>query len=157
MFSIRRSIHHHVPNIHNTSGFNREAHTSIYAILLPAERAETKISQRIIFAISSSREWFNVSCLWSLIFPMLYFLLQFRFIDDIFYFSSCRAPDLTSQLLELLNEFVYQLVCSGQLMMAKLLRNKILEKVRSRHIFHDSSGKNGYFDPKSQHCLRKID
>lgn len=40
-----------------------------------------------------------------------------------------RAPDLTSQILQILNEFVYQLVCSGQLMMAKLLRNKILEKV----------------------------
>lgn len=39
------------------------------------------------------------------------------------------APDLTPHILELLNEFVYQLVCSGQLMMAKLLRNNILEKV----------------------------
>lgn len=40
-----------------------------------------------------------------------------------------RAPDLTSHLLSMLNEFVYQLVCSGQLTMAKSLRIKILEKV----------------------------
>lgn len=42
----------------------------------------------------------------------------------------CSAPDLSPHILQLLNEFVYQLVCSGQLMMAKLLRNNILEKVR---------------------------
>lgn len=41
----------------------------------------------------------------------------------------CRSPDLTSHHISLLNEFVYQLVCSGQLMMAKLLRLQILEKV----------------------------
>lgn len=40
-----------------------------------------------------------------------------------------RSPDLTSHHLTFLNEFVYQLVCSGQLMMAKLLRLQILEKV----------------------------
>lgn len=40
-----------------------------------------------------------------------------------------RSTDLTSQLLSLLVEFVYQLVCSGQLYLAKLLRNKFVEKV----------------------------
>lgn len=45
---------------------------------------------------------------------------------------SYSAPDLTPHILELLNEFVYQLVCSGQLMMAKLLRNNILDKVWDR-------------------------
>lgn len=47
----------------------------------------------------------------------------------IFFNLFYSAPDLTPHILGLLNEFVYQLVCSGQLMMAKLLRNNILEKV----------------------------
>ncbi|XP_055301071.1 guanine nucleotide-releasing factor 2 isoform X20 [Sitodiplosis mosellana] len=50
------------------------------------------------------------------------FSLLVRVVNDL------TAPDLTPHILELLNEFVYQLVCSGQLMMAKLLRNCILEK-----------------------------
>lgn len=45
--------------------------------------------------------------------------------------SLFRSTDLTSQLLSLLVEFVYQLVCSGQLYLAKLLRNKFVEKVTS--------------------------
>ncbi|XP_031627493.1 guanine nucleotide-releasing factor 2-like isoform X2 [Contarinia nasturtii] len=51
------------------------------------------------------------------------FSLLVRVVNDL------TAPDLTPHILELLNEFVYQLVCSGQLMMAKLLRNCILEKI----------------------------
>lgn len=47
------------------------------------------------------------------------------------YFIVYSAPDLTPNILLILNEFVYQLVCAGQLMMAKLLRNNILEKVKS--------------------------
>lgn len=46
------------------------------------------------------------------------------------------APDLTSHLLSMLNEFVYQLVCSGQLTMAKSLRIKILEKVLADSLSH---------------------
>lgn len=40
------------------------------------------------------------------------------------------STDLTNQLLSLLVEFVYQLVCSGQLYLAKLLRIKFVEKVK---------------------------
>lgn len=43
--------------------------------------------------------------------------------------NDLTASDLTYHLLTLLVEFVYQLVCSGQLSMAKLLRNKLVEKV----------------------------
>ncbi|XP_037028362.1 guanine nucleotide-releasing factor 2 isoform X13 [Bradysia coprophila] len=51
------------------------------------------------------------------------FSLLVRVVNDL------TAPDLTSHLLSMLNEFVYQLVCSGQLTMAKSLRIKILEKI----------------------------
>lgn len=48
----------------------------------------------------------------------------------IYRFHCIRSTDLTGPLLTLLVEFVYQLVCAGQLYLAKLLRNKIVEKVR---------------------------
>lgn len=57
------------------------------------------------------------------------------FVGSFFFIKFCNsttihsAPDLTPQHISLLNEFVYQLVCSGQLMLAKLLRTKILEKI----------------------------
>ncbi|XP_039153657.1 guanine nucleotide-releasing factor 2 isoform X11 [Drosophila simulans] len=51
------------------------------------------------------------------------FALLVRVVNDL------TSTDLTSQLLSLLVEFVYQLVCSGQLYLAKLLRNKFVEKV----------------------------
>ncbi|XP_017064728.1 guanine nucleotide-releasing factor 2 isoform X4 [Drosophila eugracilis] len=51
------------------------------------------------------------------------FALLVRVVNDL------TSTDLTSQLLSLLVEFVYQLVCSGELYMAKLLRNKFVEKV----------------------------
>ncbi|KAJ6637477.1 Guanine nucleotide-releasing factor 2 [Pseudolycoriella hygida] len=51
------------------------------------------------------------------------FSLLVRVVNDL------TAPDLTPHLLSMLNEFVYQLVCSGQLTQAKLLRIKILEKI----------------------------
>ncbi|KAH8290053.1 hypothetical protein KR044_006114 [Drosophila immigrans] len=51
------------------------------------------------------------------------FSLLVRVVNDL------TSTDLTSQLLGLLVEFVYQLVCSGQLYLAKLLRNKFVEKV----------------------------
>ncbi|KAH8314198.1 hypothetical protein KR067_012983 [Drosophila pandora] len=51
------------------------------------------------------------------------FSLLVRVVNDL------TSTDLTSQLLSLLVEFVYQLVCSGQLYLAKLLRNKFVEKV----------------------------
>lgn len=45
------------------------------------------------------------------------------------FFINCRNPDIANSILEVLSEFVYQLVCSGQLILAKILRNNILEKV----------------------------
>ena len=62
-----------------------------------------------------------------------------------------RAPDLTPHILVLLNEFVYQLVCSGQLMMAKLLRNNILEKVSITTRSLDRPASNSPFS----HSLRR--
>lgn len=40
-----------------------------------------------------------------------------------------RAPDLRSQFLSILIDFVNQLICSGQLVCAKLLREQILDKI----------------------------
>ncbi|XP_055909249.1 guanine nucleotide-releasing factor 2 isoform X4 [Eupeodes corollae] len=51
------------------------------------------------------------------------FSLLVRVVNDL------TSTDLVKQLLELLIEFVNQLVCSGELYMAKLLRNKVVEKV----------------------------
>ncbi|XP_075159289.1 C3G guanyl-nucleotide exchange factor isoform X2 [Haematobia irritans] len=52
------------------------------------------------------------------------FSLLVRVVNDL------TCTDLTSpNLLTLLVEFVYELVCAGQLYLAKLLRNKIVEKV----------------------------
>ncbi|XP_023170102.2 guanine nucleotide-releasing factor 2 isoform X10 [Drosophila hydei] len=68
------------------------------------------------------------------------FSLLVRVVNDL------TSTDLTSQLLSLLVEFVYQLVCSGQLYLAKLLRNKFVEKVtlykdqRSYSYIHDHVG-----------------
>lgn len=51
------------------------------------------------------------------------FSLLVRVVNDL------TSTDLVNPLLELLIEFVNQLVCSGELYMAKLLRNKVVEKV----------------------------
>lgn len=53
------------------------------------------------------------------------FSLLVRVVNDL----TCQ--DLTGILRKLLVEFVYQLVLSGQLQMAKLLRSKIVEKVQA--------------------------
>lgn len=61
----------------------------------------------------------------------MFFLLNDA--DNIYFsfiYCYCSAPDLTKRHLSHLNEFVFQLVCSGQLVFAKVLRIKILEKVR---------------------------
>lgn len=42
--------------------------------------------------------------------------------------NDLTSPDLSTNLLEKLSQFVYDLVCSGELLMAKLLRVKIIEK-----------------------------
>ncbi|XP_030380880.1 guanine nucleotide-releasing factor 2 isoform X2 [Scaptodrosophila lebanonensis] len=51
------------------------------------------------------------------------FSLLVRVVNDL------TLSDLSSELLSLLVEFVYQLVCSGELYMAKVLRIKFVEKV----------------------------
>jgi len=40
--------------------------------------------------------------------------------------------DITDEILDVLMELVYQLLCQGQLMLAKLLRNKVLSKYEHR-------------------------
>ena len=50
------------------------------------------------------------------------FSLLVRVVNDL------TSPDLTAKLMEKLIQFVYDLVCSGELLMAKLLRGKIIEK-----------------------------
>lgn len=50
------------------------------------------------------------------------FSLLVRVVNDL------TSPDLSTNLLEKLSHFVYDLVCSGELLMAKLLRVKIIEK-----------------------------
>lgn len=52
------------------------------------------------------------------------FSLLVRVVNDL------TSPDLSLRLLEILMNFVYQLVCAGHLTMAKLLRVKYIEKVR---------------------------
>ncbi|XP_021695091.1 guanine nucleotide-releasing factor 2 isoform X4 [Aedes aegypti] len=51
------------------------------------------------------------------------FSLLVRVVNDL------TCPDLSRRLLEILMNFVYQLVCAGHLTMAKLLRVKLIEKV----------------------------
>lgn len=50
------------------------------------------------------------------------FSLLVRVVNDL------TSPDLTIALMEKLISFVFDLVCSGELLMAKLLRVKIIEK-----------------------------
>ena len=47
--------------------------------------------------------------------------------------------DLDSVLLQTLMDFVYQLLCSGDLTMAKALRVKIIEKCNSKNMYNSSS------------------
>lgn len=42
--------------------------------------------------------------------------------------STFRIPDLTKELIQKLIDFVYNLVISGEIFMAKLLRAKVIEK-----------------------------
>ncbi|EDW82488.2 uncharacterized protein Dwil_GK25837, isoform C [Drosophila willistoni] len=67
------------------------------------------------------------------------FSLLVRVVNDL------TSTDLTSQLLILLAEFVYQLICSSQLYQAKLLHNKFVEKV------------NLYKEPKTYGFLNDTD
>jgi hypothetical protein len=46
----------------------------------------------------------------------------------------CRMSDLDSMLLQSLMDFVYQLLCSGDLTMAKALRVKIIEKYNTKQL-----------------------
>lgn len=50
------------------------------------------------------------------------FSLLVRVVNDL------TSPDLTTNLMEKLIKFVFDLVCCGELLMAKLLRVKIIEK-----------------------------
>ena len=45
---------------------------------------------------------------------------------------SCSLVDITDEILDVLMELVYQLLCQGQLMLAKLLRDKVLGKYEHR-------------------------
>jgi hypothetical protein len=51
----------------------------------------------------------------------------------------CRISDLDSMLLQSLMDFVYQLLCSGDLTMAKALRVKIIEKCNTKQLNSASS------------------
>jgi len=51
----------------------------------------------------------------------------------------CRMSDLDSMLLQSLMNFVYQLLCSGDLTMAKALRVKIIEKCNTKQLNSTSS------------------
>jgi len=51
----------------------------------------------------------------------------------------CRMSDLDSMLLQSLMDFVYQLLCSGDLTMAKALRVKIIEKCNTKQLNSTSS------------------
>ncbi|CAL4109964.1 unnamed protein product, partial [Meganyctiphanes norvegica] len=50
------------------------------------------------------------------------FALLVRVVDDL------TVSDLTKELLQTLMDFVYELICSGDLLPARALRNKIVEK-----------------------------
>ncbi|XP_069676852.1 guanine nucleotide-releasing factor 2 isoform X2 [Periplaneta americana] len=52
--------------------------------------------------------------------------------------SDLTMSDLDNILLQTLMDFVYQLLCSGDLTMAKALRVKIIEKCNAKH-FHNTS------------------
>lgn len=51
----------------------------------------------------------------------------------------CRMSDLDNLLLQSLMDFVYQLLCSGDLTMAKALRVKIIEKCNAKRLYNASS------------------
>lgn len=46
-----------------------------------------------------------------------------RVVNDLTFF------DLSSQLTEKIVQFVHELLCAGELMMAKLLRTRLIEKI----------------------------
>ena len=50
------------------------------------------------------------------------------------FFDIFSLVDITDDLLDLLMELVYQLLCDGELMLAKLLRGKVLGKHEHRRI-----------------------
>jgi Rap guanine nucleotide exchange factor 1 len=51
----------------------------------------------------------------------------------------CRVSDLDNTLLQALMGFVHQLLCSGDLTMAKALRVKIIEKCNTKNLHSASS------------------
>jgi hypothetical protein len=55
------------------------------------------------------------------------------------FFLLCRMSDLDNLLLQSLMDFVYQLLCSGDLTMAKALRVKIIEKCNAKRLYNASS------------------
>ncbi|XP_076805839.1 uncharacterized protein LOC143449498 isoform X2 [Clavelina lepadiformis] len=54
------------------------------------------------------------------------FFLLLRVVDEL------SLADITDKILDILMELVYQLLCRGDLMLAKLLRNKVLVKYEHR-------------------------
>lgn len=54
-----------------------------------------------------------------------------------------RIMDLDIHLVEFLMEFVYQLLCSGDLLMGKALRIKLLEKYLAKLQYHADKSMNG--------------
>ena len=61
---------------------------------------------------------------------------QYQLVDVIIIIviSFCRMSDLETTVLQMLMDFVYQLLCSGDLTMAKALRVKILEKYNMKRL-----------------------
>lgn len=51
--------------------------------------------------------------------------------------------DLEDQVVEMLMEFVYQLLCSGDLLMGKALRIKLLEKYLAKLHYYSLKSLNG--------------
>jgi Rap guanine nucleotide exchange factor 1 len=65
------------------------------------------------------------------------FSLLVRVVNDL------TNPDLSSDVMEHLIKFVYDIVCSGELLMAKLLRVKVIEKALMMR--NKASGGPAYF------------
>ena len=51
----------------------------------------------------------------------------------------CCSTELDEGILRTVMDLVYQLVCDGELMLARILRNKVLEKCECRRHLQEAS------------------
>lgn len=137
---VSRSIFDYLPHLHFALAISGKTDRTVSSIRHTLWFCPPKGSQRIVFTASSSYWWPNVSAVWNLIkmFQMIMYVSNYCILSFV-----RRIMDLREYLIKIVTEFVYQLIYSGDLLMGKALRMKLLEKYVAKLQYNANLAVNG--------------